>query len=68
MKIPSQCPMCGSTAWQCVNIYRTGFSFGKSFLAAMFLGRETGMWFGLLGKRRKVYGCQSCRFIMEYEK
>lgn len=38
MKMSSQCPMCGSTTWQCVNVYRTGFSFGRSFLAALFLG------------------------------
>ena len=68
MKIPNRCPMCGSAAWQCVNVYHTGFSFGKSFLAALFFGRRTGVWFGMQGKRRKVYVCQSCRFIMEYEK
>lgn len=68
MRIPNRCPMCGSATWHCVNVYRTGFSFGKSFLAALFFGRRTGIWFGMQGKRRKVYACQSCRFIMEYDK
>lgn len=67
MKIPNKCPMCGSASWRCVNVYHTGYSFGKSLIATLLFGKKTGMWFGWLGKRRKMYACQSCRFVMEYE-
>ena len=68
MKIPKQCPMCGSESWQCVNVYNSGFSVPKSFFGSLLLGKNVGIWLGLHGKRHKVYACRDCRFIMEYMK
>lgn len=67
MKISNRCSMCGSSSWYCINTYRSGFSFGRSLLASILLGRNNGIWLGMLGKRRKVYACQNCRFLVEYK-
>ena len=67
MKIPRQCPMCGSTSWECISTSREGFSFRNSVLAGLFFGRRIGLWFGLRGKRKKTYICRSCGFSHEFE-
>lgn len=67
MRIPEQCPVCGSPAWRCIRTYRTGYSFGERILAAMLFGWRTGIWLGCGGRRKRVYACPDCRILMEYD-
>ena len=65
MRIPNKCPICGSTSWKRINSYHTGFSLGKCVLGRMLFGRK-GVLLGLVGKKRKVYACSDCHFVMDY--
>ena len=67
MRIPKRCPLCGSTSWRHISNNRSGYSMKAVVLGTMFLGHRKGIWLGLLGKKRKVYACQECRFVMEFE-
>lgn len=67
MRIPERCPLCGSPAWRRIRTYRSGYSFGKSILGAMLFGWRAGIWLGMWRRRKWVYACPECRFVMEYE-
>lgn len=68
MVIPKECPMCGdSSKWRVVDETKTGFSFGKAILGALFFGRN-GLLFGALGKKAVVMCCGNCGFKHEYRK
>lgn len=65
MRVHKKCPICGSSSWRRINTYHAGFSLGKYVLGQLLFGRK-GRWLGLVGKKRKVYACADCHFVMEY--
>ena len=67
MKIPSQCPICGSQSWQCINVYHSGYSFGKGCAGSFLFGKKAGRWIGFIGKKKRTYACRDCRFVMDYQ-
>lgn len=67
MKIPNRCPMCGSHSWRCINVYHSGYSFGKGLFGLLIFGKRVGGLLGLTGKKKRTYACQECRFVMDYQ-
>lgn len=67
MRIPNQCPMCGSTSWRCINTQHSNYSFEKSILFSLFLEKKIGKWFGFIGTNYKIYGCNNCGLLIEYK-
>ena len=69
MKPPSKCPICGnSTTWIHVNTYHEGFSFWKSLIGNMILGRFLGTQAGFLGNKKVVYMCTRCHYSAVYRR
>ena len=68
MKIPKQCPVCGSaTGWKQINAWHEGFSFTKALMGRWLLG-NFGALAGVGGKKKRLFRCGSCGHIMQYER
>jgi ribosomal protein S27AE len=64
MKDPWMCPKCSSTGtMELMSESKGGFSGGKAVLGAVILG-PVGLIAGALGKKKKVYVCNKCGYVM----
>ena len=58
------CPKCGLGYLRAVGENKGGFSGGKALAGAVLLG-PIGLAAGALGKKRKIYVCNRCGYMIE---
>ena len=63
--LPIKCPKCGkSNTLEMASERQGGFSCGKAAVGAILLG-PVGLIGGLLGKKKIIYQCSNCGYIVE---
>lgn len=62
---PNKCPKCGElNTFEMMSEKKGGFSGGKAAAGAILLG-PVGIVGGLLGKKKILYQCSNCGYVIE---